>query len=431
LASNSHTIVTKILEISHQDPDVLKELDKFRRSVAVLFTDLDGSTAYYEKFGDLAGFAMVHECNDLLRQVVEEHSGCVVKNIGDAIMARFDNCEQAVRAPIAMQRRLREVNLRKNEEDRSRVRIGVHYGPGIVKSDDVFGDVVNVASRIESVASPEQILISDSLSQEVTRFGFDICCVGQFKLKGKSQARHLYEVGWDQESSPTHLNLGHTVVSSAIPTAQAFKIQHLDRQQKVDDEHSLFGQGLTIGRTEGDLKFPDDSSMHSPHAQFFVQNGQPMVEDLSQKGAIFLRLKGVFTLEANDIIVIGGQLFRFEAKPEIVAAATTVGIAVPEVSRMLNQSPAEFVRLNTDSPGQQKRLPLSKEEVRFGRSTGDYTFPEDRLMSRAHARVYLRGEDHFLEDLRSLNGTFVKVRGQMPVPLGASVRVGKEVFVVV
>lgn len=374
---------------------------------------------------------MVHECNDLLRQVVVEHSGRVIKNIGDAIMACFDNCEQSVRAPIAMQRRLKELNLRKNEEDQSRVRIGVHYGQGIVKSDDVFGDVVNVASRIESVALPEQILISDSLSQEVARFKFDVSCVGQFKLKGKSEARDLYEVRWNQESPPTRLNLAHAIVSSAVPVAQDFKIKHLDREQKIDDEHSLFGEGLTVGRTEGDLKFPDDSSMHSPHARFFVQNGQPMVEDLSQKGAIFIRLKGIFTLEDNDVIVMGGQLFRFEAKPEIVAAATTVGITVSEVSRMLNQSPAEFVRLNADSPGQQKRFPLSKEEVRFGRSTGDYTFPQDRLMSRAHARVYMRGEDHFLEDLRSLNGTFVKVRGQMPVPLGASVRVGIEEFLVV
>ncbi|MBV9609294.1 MAG: adenylate/guanylate cyclase domain-containing protein, partial [Acidobacteria bacterium] len=119
MASDSHTMVTKILEISRQDPDALKELDKFRRSVAVLFTDLHGSTEYYEKFGDLAGFAMVHECNDLLRHIVEEHGGRVIKNIGDAIMARFDDCEKSVLAPIAMQRRLKELNSRKNVEDQS------------------------------------------------------------------------------------------------------------------------------------------------------------------------------------------------------------------------------------------------------------------------------------------------------------------------
>src|SRR5690242_7952206 len=115
-------MVTRILELSRQDPEQLKELEKFRRSVAVLFTDIQGSTAYYEKFGDLAGLAMVHECNDLLRKVVEEHGGRVIKNIGDAIMAYFDNCEQSVRSTLVMQRRLGELNTRKKEEDRPRVR---------------------------------------------------------------------------------------------------------------------------------------------------------------------------------------------------------------------------------------------------------------------------------------------------------------------
>src|SRR5689334_3393863 len=152
-------MVTKILELSRQDPSRLKELEKFRRSVAVLFTDIQGSTAYYEKFGDIAGFAMVHECNDLLKKIVENHGGRVIKNIGDAIMACFDSCEQSVQATVEMQRKLREANSSKTEEEQqARVRIGVHYGQAIVRSGDVFGDAVNVASRIQSLALPEQIL---------------------------------------------------------------------------------------------------------------------------------------------------------------------------------------------------------------------------------------------------------------------------------
>ena len=73
---------------------------------------------------------------------------------------------------------------------------------------------------------------------------------------------------------------------------------------------------------------------------------------------------------------------------------------------------------------------LCKEEVRFGRTIGDYVFPQDRFMSRTHARVYQRGEDYFLEDLKSLNGTFARVRGKSPVPPGTSLQVGKEVFLV-
>ncbi|HXZ33092.1 MAG TPA: hypothetical protein VEH30_12505 [Terriglobales bacterium] len=59
--SKLSTTVTRILELSQQDPRRLQELESFRRSVVVLFTDIQGSTAYYEKFGDVAGFAMVHQ----------------------------------------------------------------------------------------------------------------------------------------------------------------------------------------------------------------------------------------------------------------------------------------------------------------------------------------------------------------------------------
>lgn len=426
--SRISTTVTRILELSRQDPARLKELENFRRSVAVLFTDIQGSTAYYEKFGDVTGLAMVHQCNSLLDGVVSKHGGRVVKHIGDAIMATFDNCEKCVRTAVEMQQQLKGLNASKKEEDQTRVRIGAHYGLGIVKSDDVFGDVVNVASRVQSLASPEQILISDSLFKEVVRCEFDAALLGRFQLKGKAEEREIYEVRWSR-ILPTRFNLGHTVIASTRREVQEFRLQHLTQTGKTDAEYRLFGEGLTVGRNEGDLKFPNDLSMSSPHAHIYVKNGQPMVEDLGSQRGIFIRLKGVFTLEDHDILIIGGQLLRFESKPEIIAAAAAMAVTLPFVTRTLREDAARFVRLNSDG-NEQQIYPLNKDEVRFGRTEGDYTFPGDRFMSCTHARIYVRGENYFVEDLSSLNGTSAKVRGKSPIPVGTSVRVGKEVFVV-
>jgi class 3 adenylate cyclase/pSer/pThr/pTyr-binding forkhead associated (FHA) protein len=423
------TTVTRILELSRQDPARLKDLETFRRSVAVLFTDIQGSTAYYEKYGDLNGLAMVHQCNSLLERVLHKHGGRVVKKIGDSIMAIFDNCEACVRTAIEMQQQLKGLNANKKEEDRTRVRIGAHYGLGIVKSDDVFGDVVNVASRVESLASPEQILISDSLFKEVVSCGFDTVLLGRFQLKGKAEEREIYEVRWNG-NLPARPNLGHTVIASPTGETQEFRLQHVTQAGETDAEYALFGEGLTIGRVEGDMKFPDDSSMSSPHARIYVHHGQPMVEDLGSRRGIFIRLKGVFTLEDRDIIIIGGQLLRFESKPEIVAAAATMAVTLPFVTHTLREDAARFVCLNSDGD-EQEIFVINKEEIRFGRTMGDYTFPRDRCMSRTHARIYMRGEDYFVEDLSSLNGTFARVQRKSPIPVGTSVRVGKEVFVVV
>src|SRR5215469_12555533 len=120
--SRLSTTVTRILELSRQDPARLKDLETFRRSVAVLFTDIQGSTAYYEKFGDLTGLAMVYQCNCLLEQVVRRHGGRVVKKIGDAIMATFNDCEACVRTAVEMQQQLTELNASKKEEDQTHVR---------------------------------------------------------------------------------------------------------------------------------------------------------------------------------------------------------------------------------------------------------------------------------------------------------------------
>src|SRR5437763_4732150 len=191
--------VTQIMQSSRGQNELLAELEKFRRLVTIMFTDIKGSTAYFEKYGDVAGLMMVHQCNDMLRLVVEKHGGRVVKTIGDAIMALFEDCKESVLASIEMQKALVGFNAPKPEQDHVFIRIGLNYGQGIVKSNDVFGDVVNVASRVESVGQPEQIVISDSVNQQVAPTGkFKLSHLGRFVLKGKEGDRDLFEVSWNE-----------------------------------------------------------------------------------------------------------------------------------------------------------------------------------------------------------------------------------------
>src|SRR3954452_22544601 len=139
---NLQDSVTQIIVASRLRPELLGELERFRRSVAVMFTDIKGSTSYFERHGDIAGLMMVSECNEKLRTAVERHGGRMIKTIGDAIMARFEDFPEAVQAAVEMQCELRDFNLNKAPDDRVAIRIGVNYGTGIVRSNDVFGDVV-------------------------------------------------------------------------------------------------------------------------------------------------------------------------------------------------------------------------------------------------------------------------------------------------
>jgi class 3 adenylate cyclase/pSer/pThr/pTyr-binding forkhead associated (FHA) protein len=428
----SQNSVTQIIQSSRGNAELLAELEKFRRTITVMFTDIKGSTAYFEKYGDVAGLMMVHQCNDMLRQIVERHGGRVVKTIGDAIMATFEDAAESVQASIEMQAALIDFNAPKPEQDHVFIRIGLNHGSGIVKSNDVFGDVVNVASRVESVALPEQIVISDSLNQQVSKLGkFKISHLGRFALKGKEGDRDLFEVTWS-DGKTVRPAAAHTMVASpkAAMVLPKYKLQHIRKDGSVGSEHELKADKLTVGRTEGDLKFASDPQLSPLHASFAVEKGQLLVQDIStDHRGVYVRLIATYMLQDGDVLMMGRRALRFKEKPEAMAAGAAVGSTVTDISALLKEPVAEFMALKPDgSVDEGVRFPLTEQEVTWGRTKGTYTFPEDGFMSRSHAKVYQRGENFFLEDTGSRNGTFVKARGKSPVPVGAMVLVGGQLL---
>ena len=411
--------------------ELLAELEKFKRNVVVMFTDIKGSTAYFEKYGDVAGLMMVHQCNDMLRIIVEKHGGRVVKTIGDAIMACFDDCKGSVSASIEMQKGLIGFNAPKPEQDHVFIRIGLNYGSGIVKSNDVFGDVVNVASRVESVAQPEQIVISDTVNQQIAQLPqFKVKHMGRFALKGKEGDRDLFEVIWDEKRSfkpaAAHtIVLGGPKASMVLPK---FKLLHIKKDGTTGSEYPLKEGKLTLGKSQGDMQYPTDATLAPLHARFFTEANQLFVEDLSDGKGVYVRLIATYMLQNGDAVLMGKQLLQFKEKEEAVAAAAATGTTVIDMSNMMKEPVAQFIRMTPDGPDINARFPLLEEEITWGRTKGTYVFPDDGFMSRSHAKIYQRGDSFFLEDLGSRNGTFVRVRGKTPVPIGAMVLAGGQLL---
>lgn len=135
------------------------------RDVAILFTDLKGSTALYQRVGDLAAWSLVFRHFHCVQRVVEECGGVWVKSIGDAVMASFMAPEDAVKAARAM---LRAVSALDANGDLS-LKIGVHAGPAIVVAMngalDYFGHTVNLAARVQGLAQAGEVCVSDSVYQ--------------------------------------------------------------------------------------------------------------------------------------------------------------------------------------------------------------------------------------------------------------------------
>ncbi|MBL0899974.1 MAG: adenylate/guanylate cyclase domain-containing protein, partial [Reyranella sp.] len=130
--------------------------------VALLFTDLQGSTALYERVGDAAAYNMVRDHFALLASIVRDHDGAVVKTIGDAVMASFGDPAHAVKAALAMQAGLADHDLV--------LKLGVHMGPSVVVTLndrlDYFGSTVNMAARLQGQSAGGDVVLSRAVADD-------------------------------------------------------------------------------------------------------------------------------------------------------------------------------------------------------------------------------------------------------------------------
>ena len=136
------------------------------RQVTLLFTDLKGSTAMYERLGDLNAYALVRGHFALLGATVQQHSGAVVKTIGDAVMAVFSRPADAVSAALEILEAIERYNAEHGDPSII-LKIGAHCGPSIAvtlnENLDYFGQTVNVAARVQSLADAGDICLSEAL----------------------------------------------------------------------------------------------------------------------------------------------------------------------------------------------------------------------------------------------------------------------------
>ena len=214
--------IEEILRERDRLEQILRE--KFKKKVVILFTDICGYTKYTEIHGDISARALVEKHNQIVFPLIEKHHGMVIKTIGDAVMASFSSPLDIIKASIAIQKGLNTYNQTAEATGQIHLKIGGNIGQALVDGGDIFGDMVNVASRIQSYAGPDQILISRSLYEQVRGIE-DILCRfhGTFQVKGKAEAIELYRVEWRNED----------IIVSTAPKVRASKVTHLKKAQKA------------------------------------------------------------------------------------------------------------------------------------------------------------------------------------------------------
>ena len=177
-----------------------------RRLAAILAADVKGYSRLMEvdEEGTLA--ALNAHRRELIDPLIAQHQGRIVKSMGDGLLIEFASIVDAVRCAIVVQQGMESCNANLDEDRRIRFRIGINVGDVIVEGDDIFGDGVNVAARLQALAEPGQTCVSGTVREHVAeKLPLGFADLGEFSVKNIARPIHVYRVETRIEPKSTGL----------------------------------------------------------------------------------------------------------------------------------------------------------------------------------------------------------------------------------
>ena len=194
--------------------DVVETLDRNRKLAAILHADVVGFSRLMGE--DEAGtHRALGELRRALDPLIATHGGRIVGTAGDSMLADFTSVVDAVRCAVEMQRAARNINQPMPPERRLELRIGINLGDVIVDGDDIFGDGVNIAARLEALARPGTVCISQTVYDQVrNKLDLDYRPLGSHRVKNIAEPVRAYAVG-DATAGPRSRRRRRPLVAAA------------------------------------------------------------------------------------------------------------------------------------------------------------------------------------------------------------------------
>ncbi len=185
-----------------------------------------------------------------------------------------------------------------------------------------------------------------------------------------------------------------------------------------------------IGREGCDLSYPQDTLLSPHHASVAIHDGKLVLKDLNSQNGSFIRQRQDTELVAGDIFLLGRELFRFVAQGlgdsmNKGSSEGTMVWSVPKLQLGSVTAKLEHIKLNGEVVAEFK---LDKPETSLGRTTGDLVFKDDPYMSGTHARILAQSGHFLLQDLRSRNGVYRRVREEIMLMDGDEFFMGEQLF---
>jgi len=247
--------------------------------LTILFADVSGSTRLFEQRGDVEARAIIARVLEVLSRISDQHGGKVIKTIGDEIMCTFPAAINGVLAACDMHRRLS--GDPEFVQDNLAIRVGMHHGDTLVEADDVYGDAVNTAARMASLAKREQIVTTAASVKNLTASGrLNVRSLGKARVAGKLLPIEIVDVLWQEDTSNV------TTVQRAIrlddDSSGKARLTLRFRGQVIElDENS---QPFSLGREGNNQLTVEAEWVSRNHALIEYKRGHFVLSDRSTNG---------------------------------------------------------------------------------------------------------------------------------------------------
>lgn len=269
----------------------------------ILFADIAKSTSLYERLGDTRALALINRCMKKLNEIVLANDGIVIKTIGDEIMCAFENPEHAASAAVCMNECIAcEPNLMSHQ---IRLRIGMHHGPTLVDNQDFFGDSVNVASRMVSLAKAGQIITNRTTLDLMNPCRLNTArLVDQTQVRGKQKIFDIYELSWGQpeELTMVSMRLGD-IIGRAGERPVKMILECRDRKLEISRTQPI----VSLGRDATNDVVVDNPKISRLHARIELRRNKFILVDQSTNGTFFLPDDGKMVMLHRDEISLPAQ----------------------------------------------------------------------------------------------------------------------------
>lgn len=274
-----------------------------RRLTAILASDVVGYSRMMgtDEAGTLAAIKTIR--TELIDSKITEHQGRIVKLTGDGILAEFPSVVSAVACAAEIQRGMKERNARAANDRQIEFRMGVNLGDVIVEGDDIFGDGVNVAARLESVAKPGGIAVSHSVRDHVgNRLDLVFEDAGEQKLKNIEIPIRVYNISLEEASV-------RSATDQVSPENERPSIAVLPfNNMSGDSEQEYFSDGITEDIIT-DLSKISGLSVVARHTSFTYKSRPVNVQEVGRQLGVAFVLEGSVR-KAGARVRVTGQLIN-------------------------------------------------------------------------------------------------------------------------